>query len=278
MSVSTHESGRLVLSGGDGPADSARVRAALVHAVGGYLRNPVREAAVTCRVCTAPVGGYQYCWRCAQHQRLGHLADLVVPLTYAVADTPSAALVRRYKNDPARSIREQHSRVINQLLWLAITRHERCIGLAVGIPVSLRLVIPSLTSRPGVHPLTAIAASMNAVGPTALAPGPDMLCDRTVRPDKFILQPGGRLDGAHVLVLDDTWTTGSNAQSAALTLRGGGAAAVSVMVVGRWLSPDYAPAARFIETRLQRDYEPGICPVTGAQCPSVDGRGRLGAA
>jgi len=69
------------------------------------------------------------------------------------------------------------------------------------------------------------------------------------------------------LILDDTWTTGSNAQSAVLTLRRAGAEAVSVMVVGRWLSPNFGTTADFIKTRLQRDYDPDICPVSGGRCP-----------
>jgi orotate phosphoribosyltransferase len=75
------------------------------------------------------------------------------------------------------------------------------------------------------------------------------------------------VQGHHVLVLDDMWTTGSNAQSAALALRRAGAAAVSVMVVGRWLNPSYGHTGEFIKTRLQRDYDPDMCPVTGASCP-----------
>ena len=46
-----------------------------------------------------------------------------------------------------------------------------------------------------------------------------------------------------------------------------GAAAVSVMVVGRWLNPNRRGTADFIATRLQRDYDPDICPVTGDECP-----------
>lgn len=36
-----------------------------------------------------------------------------------------------------------------------------------------------------------------------------------------------------VLLIDDTWTTGGNAQSAALALRAAGASKVAVMVIGR---------------------------------------------
>jgi adenine/guanine phosphoribosyltransferase-like PRPP-binding protein len=97
-------------------------------------------------------------------------------------------------------------------------------------------------------------------------PAPDARCDRAIN-DKFVLQPAARLDGQHVLILDDVWTTGSNAQSAALAVRRAGAAAVSVLVVGRWLSPDRRGMADFIATRLHRDYDPDICPVTGGDCP-----------
>jgi orotate phosphoribosyltransferase len=69
-----------------------------------------------------------------------------------------------------------------------------------------------------------------------------------------------------VLILDDTWTTGSNAQAAALAVRRAGAAKVSIMVVARCLSPGYGPTANFIKTRLQQDYDPSSYSVTGGAC------------
>ena len=83
-------------------------------------------------MCTTPVDGFDCCWRCQRHQRVAGLADLVVPLIGR--DAPSVAPVRRYKNDPVRSVRAQHSVIINWLVWLGITRHERCIAAAVGCP------------------------------------------------------------------------------------------------------------------------------------------------
>ena len=234
----------------------------------GYLRNPIREPGVTCRVCATPVDGFELCWRCGQDQRITGLADVVAPLTYAVGSTESAALLRDYKNHPVRSVRLRHGLVIGSLLQLGITAHERCLVAVVGLPVSLRVAVPSLTSRPGVHPFAQMARAMGVVGEAALVPAPEAMCDRVVRPDKFTLEPARVAAGKHVLVLDDVWTTGSNAQSAALTLRRAGAAAVSVMVVGRWLSPGHPPTARFIERRLQqREFDPDVCPVTGGRCP-----------
>jgi hypothetical protein len=247
--------------------DTAQLRHALAQAAGGYLRNPIHQPKITCRVCAAPVDGFDRCWRCEQARRIGGVADVVAPLTYAIAGTPSAALVRDYKNHPARSVRESHGAVINGLVRLGIARHEHCIGRAAGLAVSCRLVVPSLTSRPGRHPFAELAHAINVVSDAvALMPAPDARCDRAIN-DKFVLAPAARLDGRHVLILDDTWTTGSTAQSAALAVRRAGAAAISVMVVGRWLSPDRRVTADFIKARLHRDYDPDICPVTGGDCP-----------
>ena len=191
---------------------------------------------------------------------------MVAPLSYAIAGTPSAAVVRDYKNHPVRQVREQHAAVINSLVRLGISRHERCIGRAVGRPVSRRLIIPSLTSRPGRHPLVELARTMRLASDTVtLTAAPDAACDRAIN-DKFILQPSAGLDGQHVLILDDVWTTGSTAQSAVLAVRRAGAAAVSVMVVGRWLNPQRRVTADFIASRLHCEYDPRVCPVTGAQC------------
>ena len=90
---------------------------------------------------------------------------------------------------------------------------------------------------------------------------------RIISGSQFEIVPKRSLSGEHVLVLDDTWTTGSRTQSAALTLHDAGADHVSVMVIGRWLSQTYGGNAEFIKTRLRRDYNPRICPVTGGDCP-----------
>jgi orotate phosphoribosyltransferase len=71
----------------------------------------------------------------------------------------------------------------------------------------------------------------------------------------------------HVMILDDTWTTGSRTQSAALALRRYGARYVTVMVISRYLRPRFDNNAEFITARLRPDYSPDICPVTGGDCP-----------
>lgn len=73
-----------------------------------------------------------------------------------------------------------------------------------------------------------------------------------------------------MLLVDDTWTTGSNVQSAAYTLREAGAWNVSALVLARWLDPARGQTAELIKQHLQRpDYDPGICPWTASACPAA---------
>jgi orotate phosphoribosyltransferase len=56
------------------------------------------------------------------------------------------------------------------------------------------------------------------------------------------------LDGEPVLLVDDTWTTGANAQSAAAALRSAGAGRVATVVIGRHVNRGW----RENDTRLRR--------------------------
>lgn len=226
------------------------------------------RAPSTCRTCATPVRGYEFCWRCREHRTVAGLADVVAPLVYVVGGTKSAAALSAYKNHPIRNRREQSALVVAELLRSPIRLHGRCFGSVVGMPISVRSVIPSLTYRPGVHPLVSIAESIGLVIDPVLIPGSDSRCDRHVRASKFAVEDGRFVAGRHVLVVDDVWTTGSNAQSAALALRRAGAAAVSVLVIGRWLSPRNPLTDPFLQSRLGVPYDPHVCPVTGGRCPS----------
>jgi hypothetical protein len=145
--------------------------------------------------------------------------------------------------------------------------HEGCLATAVGTPITVRTTVPSLTYRPGVHPFAAIATELGVVGSDVLTSAPMTTCHRVVSPEKFVVPQADAVVGRHVLVLDDIWTTGSNAQSAALALRRAGAAAVSVMVVGRWLHPSYPPTKAFLERYVDSAFDPHLCPVSGRACP-----------
>lgn len=248
------------------PADIDTLSNLLVTRAGGYLRNPIREAGVTCSVCTTPVDGYPRCLPCNEDLRVhgGQLADIVAPLTYAVGGDQAAYMMRGYKGRPPVP---EHRLVVSILTWIGIARHVDCVGRLVGQPVTHWATVPSLPPKPGEHPFHRIIATNPPVPmEIALAGRPDVDSPRTAAPGHFVASsdlPGG----SHVLVLDDTWTKGGHAQSAVLALRLVGAEKVSVLIVARWVNREYGKNGDFIRGRLTADYDPAICPWTGGACP-----------
>jgi len=93
-------------------------------------------------------------------------------------------------------------------------------------------VVPSCRGRPGPHPLQALLREFLALPWTVLRlqPGTDPWA-RALDPDRF--RAPYPLTGASVLLLDDTWTSGGRAQSAAVALKRAGARSVAAVVLGR---------------------------------------------
>ena len=83
---------------------------------------------------------------------------------------------------------------------------------------------------------------------------------------RVALAAGSTARGRHVLLIKDTWTSGGNAQSAALTLRNAEAANVTIVALARWLNPDEQPTGEFMSSRLTEDYDPFVCPVGDRDC------------
>jgi predicted phosphoribosyltransferase len=76
--------------------------------------------------------------------------------------------------------------------------------------------------------------------------------------DRSKYNPTRDLDGESVLLVDDTWTTGANAQSAAGALKTAGAGSVAVLVIGRHVQESYKDnAARLKE--LPRSFDWTTC-------------------
>jgi orotate phosphoribosyltransferase len=102
-------------------------------------------------------------------------------------------------------------------------------------------VVPSSRGRSGPHPLRSLAEPYLRLPWASLRARPAARgSTRDLDPERF---SAARLDGARVLLLDDTWTTGASVQSATMALRRAGATAVAVVVLGRHLAaspPDLA--------------------------------------
>jgi hypothetical protein len=246
----------------------ARLSAALVSSAGGYLRNPVRQELLTCAVCATPVTGFRLCYQCQRRRGRTGLADATGFLAYAVAGRQSGYVMQGYK---ARPPVPEHRTIVTLLVLLGLARHAGCAAPA-GVPVTHWATVPSLPARPGEHPLHAIVSRLAPGAEVALAAADEVEYSRDLHPRHFRV-PAALPAGAHVLLVDDTWARGGHAQSAALALRAAGAARISVLVAARWINEDFGGNAAFLRGLSGRDYDPAICPWTGAACPPHPGPG-----
>jgi hypothetical protein len=251
-----------------GRDDLEQIAAALITQAGGYFRNPIRQTGVTCTVCTTPSDGDLLCDPCRRHSGTVGVADLVSALTYVFGGTQSGYLMRQYKGQTPQG---QHQAVLAGLMLLGGALHGGCAERIVGLPFSHWSCVPSLPAKPGEHPFRQLAlnaARGTEVPLTAAAQAPS---PRSLNADHFraeILLP----NGSHVLLMDDTWTQGGHAQSAALALRKAGADRISIMVAARWINPGYGDNQTFIKSHMTSDFDPYICPWTGGSCPGPAGR------
>jgi phosphoribosylpyrophosphate synthetase len=157
-------------------------------------------------------------------------------------------------------------RVVGLLLLVALEGHTQRIESLAGSTVTHWAVVPSLPAKPWVHPLRGLVAGRAKGSEVPLVAAPSVSQPRTVNADHFTCNVRMPQE-SHVLLIDDTWTTGGHAQSAALALRKAGAARVSALVVARWLKENYGDNKRFIADLATRDYDPSICPWTSGRCP-----------
>lgn len=144
--------------------------------------------------------------------------------------------------------------------------HRGCLDAGPLGQVGALAVVPSLGGRPSPHPLEALAAYLLPGAPTiplSADPGDhgDRDRRRVFRPGFFAVRDPKVVNGRHVVLVDDTWVTGSHLQSAAAALRQAGAAHVTGLVLARRLRPDWGMNADFVGEQLTRPYDVTVCPV-----------------
>jgi predicted amidophosphoribosyltransferase len=204
-----------------------------------FMRNPLPPGPDVCSVCRTFTKGYTTCYSCGFGARF---ADLVVPISYSEHFGQLHTSLASYKRAPdaaARPVRIQLAAV----LWRFLAEHEGCLAKAVGVTsFDVVTTVPSgVVDRDGGHPLRLLVGEV--VEPTRerharlLRRSGTPVPERTVDPLKY--SPTQTLDGEAVLVVDDTWTTGASAQSAAGALKTAGAGPVVVVPMGRHVNPEY---------------------------------------
>ena len=233
------------------------------------LSAPRPAAGGLCAFCRGPARpGQTRCYRCDLYREClpGLLPDVVAPVAYAAKGGPHATNLWRYKSGGPGAAAARHA--LSALLLVFLRDHGPCVWRRAGMTGPTRVaVVPSCRGRAGTHPLQALAAPYLALPwvRLALARGDDPAA-RDPDPGRFAAE---RVTGASVLLLDDTWTSGASATSAAAALRLAGARSVAVIVLGRHLD---APAPgrddRFSPQAMP--FRPGLCAVHPGQ-PAAGG-------
>ncbi len=242
------------------------IRQLVIDHAGGYLRNVI-WGATTCSHCAGIPGspGYSTCYACDGYiARAGHLSDKRGFVSYALAGAQSGANMFRYKDEvppPAAT------RMMTLLLAATLTKHLACAADPEHGPVTAWATVPSLSGRRN-HPLPQLASPfLRALPWVALRAAPGAKKSRELRLDNFVTTSEGASPvGQHVLLLDDTWVTGSNPESAAGALKRDGATAVTSLLIARWLDTGRGATSGFIKAQLTNDFDPTICPFTGQPC------------
>lgn len=186
-----------------------------------------------CRRCFNLTDGYELCYACL---RQPHVLDTIVPISYSVAHEQlhhALASYKRMTGDVARRLAMQLAAV----LWRFLDAHEGCVARAARVErFPLVSTVPSSDrAREQRQPLQWIVSEL--VAPTReryvrLLRRSATECDsHSFSAHKFVSDT--RLTGEPILLIDDTWTTGANAQSAAAALREAGAGPLAAVVIGR---------------------------------------------
>ncbi len=191
-----------------------------------------------CAICKrAILPGWSTCYQCSTHSTaLSRTADVVVPVALSVKGEQWAYELSSYKNSSNMSARSSLAVGIGAVLWRWLDAHEACAqGHASVHEFPLVVPVPSTRNRAD-HPLPDILS--NIVKPTSarcadlLSSNPRYPGDsREAHDDRFLVST--QLTGEPVMIIDDQWTSGSRAQSAAAALKLAGSGPVAVVALGR---------------------------------------------
>ncbi len=194
-----------------------------------------------CAVCwTAANPDFRVCFQCnvARNEYRGRLADVVVPIALAVKREQLAHELWHYKYDVDASVRARLTTRLAAVLWRFLGEHEEHIADAADVPrFDIVTTVPGTRERDKEHPIESIVGTIVGQTKSRFEPLLTLRRDTAAPPHTF---DGDRYRATQALrghpaalLIDDTWTSGSNAQSAALALREAGATKVAIVVIGR---------------------------------------------
>ena len=242
---------------------------------------PIHGRPGTCRVCAGPLNpGYSICRQCEDVEAIVATSHKPFPiswlafLTYAVegADLVGRIVPNQVKDSREREGRQAYLVLKGYKAHGSVTRWYSTVaawtmwflqrwGTSVHEHKWLWATVPSVRSgRQGEHPLHAIVSAILGTQMEIVLSATDKVEGRLFNPLMFACN--AIPEGASILLIDDSWTSGSNLLSAAATLREAGASMVNAMVLGRLLNPStWSPTRDFVDhSGLHLDFGDGLRP------------------
>lgn len=194
-----------------------------------------------CCTCHGPAPtGTRCCWCCrAITAALGRpCPPVVVGCCYRPGDRAHAAL-RGYKDAAFAAARRRFTAMVAATVTVAARS-----GIGTGVADAVCPVPPTRPRRAGTAPvLTVVRLSpvLRALPVVTLRVEPVPVGH--LRADRRAFAPVSPVAGLRVLVVDDTWTTGAHARSAAAALEDAGATVHAIVVAGRCVDPTASAVA-----------------------------------
>lgn len=237
----------------------------MVQRIGSFAKPVVYQTEYhhACPICGGPKRhDVSICYSCqrlanqAQQQGVANLlADQVRISHYAIKYDQMYRIVAGYKRGTPES--DEYREILKYVLGDALVIHYPCIAhISNGQSPTSWVTVPSTTNgkhygRP--HPLHQLVEPIlgQAIPEIELIAQREKA--RKIAPDTFSLASEYNQELLrHVLVIDDTWTSGGTVQSAAIMLKQHGAVTVTIYCLARVIDLDYC---QHLGSEIAKGYE-----------------------
>jgi predicted amidophosphoribosyltransferase len=228
------------------------------------MRNVLPAGGGVCATCKCFIDpDYGRCYKC---MTTNQCLDLVVPITYSEHLGQVHTALRSYKSGWPEEQKYASVR-LTAILWRFLREHESCLAEAADVAgFDIVTTVPSSTGARDrenkLRPVVEACGPINDRFERLLVPAENASDTREFGFKRYVAQRA--LDGEDVLLVDDTWTTGVHAQSAAYTLKKADAGSVSLVVIGRHVQPDWragTKTSRELLDELPRVFDWRTCVV-----------------
>lgn len=193
-----------------------------------------------CHGCPNP--GWGRCWSCdSVTGQLSAPCSLVVPISLYEIPSQLHHVLRHYKSGSYPDRSNEFTTYVAALIGHFLERHGDCLSAAAGGGWDVVTFVPSSGTRTGQHPLVTAIKMLSSVRDqyVPLLRRGEAQIDHLHAKSKGYA-PRRELHGERVLVIDDTYTSGARAQSAASAINRAGGQVAAIVCVGRVVNPQFS--------------------------------------